>query len=190
MNILKEITSYKEDIPELKDEILNFIKDNSSQQSRDSTKCHITGSAWIIDKKLESVLLTHHNKLDIWVQTGGHCENRETPFKAAWREGEEESGLRITPLKKELFHLDKHIIPKYLNTQEHIHYDFTYIFIANSGIDYVVSAESKDLKWVKLEDITAESYEKNILLMKEKTINLISSMPYIKKLEIKDGIQK
>ena len=34
---------------------------------------HVTGSAWIVDAGGRKVLLTHHRKLNLWLQPGGHA---------------------------------------------------------------------------------------------------------------------
>lgn len=177
MDIVGHIKSYEtEDTVDTTRAVLEFIKDSSDPFSKDNIRGHITGSAWIIDREFKHALLTHHKKLNIWIQTGGHSENEIDPLLVAWREGEEESGLKIYPLFKDLFQLDIHHIPKYKGTEEHLHYDFTYIFTADSSEKLIRSSESKGIKWVKIDELERYSEELNILNLRKRTINLIKSM--------------
>ena len=56
-----------------------------------------------------TVLMTHHKKLNIWVQLGGHADGESDIAQVAMREAHEESGLDdlrlVTP---EIFDIDIH----------------------------------------------------------------------------------
>lgn len=56
-----------------------------------------TASAYTIDFKNHSVLLTYNSKLKKWLQPGGHILDRELemPWDAAIRETKEETGIDI-----------------------------------------------------------------------------------------------
>src|SRR6478609_3772516 len=49
---------------------------------------HLTGSAFVIDKSRRFVLLTHHAKLNKWLQPGGHADGDENIGGVALREAE------------------------------------------------------------------------------------------------------
>lgn len=177
MDILEQLKSYiKSDSYTNVDKVLNFISLNKNPFSRDNISGHITGSAWILNRDLSLVLLTHHRKLKKWIQTGGHCEGEKDPFLTALREGEEETGLKLTPIKRGIFHLDIHNIPHYKGVPAHKHYDFTYIFSADSNINYSVSDESLDLKWFNLDRVNSISNESNIIQLQHKSFKLIKEI--------------
>ena len=55
---------------------------------------HVTGSAWILSADRRRVLLTHHSKLDRWLQLGGHADGQADVAEVARREAQEESGMQ------------------------------------------------------------------------------------------------
>ncbi|WP_417209887.1 hypothetical protein [Antarctobacter sp.] len=54
---------------------------------------HVTGSAFVLSRDGRAVLLTHHAKLDRWLQLGGHCDGIADAWFVALKEAYEESGL-------------------------------------------------------------------------------------------------
>ncbi|OIQ26158.1 MAG: NUDIX hydrolase [Alphaproteobacteria bacterium MedPE-SWcel] len=128
---------------------------------RDPSTGHVTASAFVISPDLTSVLLTHHAKLDRWLQLGGHCDGTADARFVAQKEAYEESGLsRLRLLSPEVFDVDIHEIPAYAGAPAHLHYDVRYLFVAEVG-NIVASAESHALAWVPLDQLqdrtTAES---------------------------------
>lgn len=127
---------------------------------------HITGSSWIIDGSRQYVLLTHHKKLDRWLQLGGHADGDENIINVATREAEEESGLKSIKLMTEsIFDIDIHIIPENPKDKEHYHYDVRFLFEADMNEKLVISNESKDLKWIKV-DALAELTQNDKSMMR------------------------
>lgn len=156
-------------------EFNSFLSNTPDPFDRGNPTGHITGSCWIVDKYYTKTLLTHHKKLNIWIPTGGHSEGETNPLDISIREGFEETGLELKLISKDPFYIDIHDIPKYKNTAKHKHYDVTYLFTPVSTLNYTVSSESHDLKWIKLEDILGDSYEDNIKEMAIKTLKLRES---------------
>lgn len=155
----------------IEEEFSLFLK-SEDPYSRDNPIGHITGSCWILNRDKTEVLLTHHRKLGIWIPTGGHSEGERDPLEIALREGEEETGLTLTPYSKEPFYLDIHLIPEYKGTPEHKHYDYTYIFFPVNGEDFTISDESHNLKWIPLESIDEYTKEINVIKMRDLTMEI------------------
>jgi len=132
---------------------------------------HITASAWIVDHREQSVLLTHHAKLNKWFQLGGHTEIGETIYEAAMREATEESGIKhLQYVNRNIFDIDVHVIPEILGTPEHIHYDIRFLFIADSHEPLIVSSESHDVKWIPIKEINNYTESESILRMVRKIL--------------------
>ena len=72
---------------------------------------HITGSAWIVNRTGDRVLLTHHRKLGRWLQPSGHSDGDPDTLEVALREAREESGLDVRELDEAVFDLDLHLVP-------------------------------------------------------------------------------
>lgn len=135
---------------------------------RDCWAGHITGSAWLVDETGAEVLLTHHRKLDIWVQLGGHSDGDPDTPAVAQREAEEESGLVVESILPGIFDLDIHAIPERKSDPEHLHFDVRYAFRTRSGRAYRISDESHDLAWVPVGDLDRYSREESMLRMARK----------------------
>ncbi len=131
---------------------------------------HLTGSAWIVSPDRAQVLLTHHRKLDKWLQLGGHADGDPDLLAVAWREAREESGLadvRVTA--REIFDLDRHWIPERKHEPGHFHYDLRFVFEADPREPLAITHESKDLAWVTLDRVTALNPEESMARMVRKT---------------------
>jgi 8-oxo-dGTP pyrophosphatase MutT (NUDIX family) len=111
------------------------------------------------------IALIHHKKFDRWMVPGGHIEPFENQVEAAIREAREETGLSIKLfsflhtenkvndsewiLPPEYFY--QQLIPASTKEDSHYHLDFAYLAFANA-IDFIFNdKETKDIKWVDLE---------------------------------------
>ena len=108
---------------------------------------HFTGSAWLVDAAGERVLLTHHRKLGLWLQLGGHADGEADLARVALREAGEESGLRDLVVQPAIFDLDRHRIPARGSDPGHWHYDVRFVVRATGSDAFVVSDESHALAW-------------------------------------------
>jgi len=150
---------------------LEFAASGEELQGKANLRRHITASAWILDRERHRVLLTHHAKLGIWVQLGGHTDEGEDWAWAALREAEEESGLAgLTLVMPGLFDLDIHTIPARPDTPAHDHYDLRFLMEADPAAPLVVSEESRALAWVPLDNLDRFTTEASQHRMAAKTL--------------------
>ena len=91
---------------------LELLADAADPFVRERLAGHFTASSWLVDASGTRALLTHHRKLDRWLQLGGHADGDRDLANVALREAEEESGLSSLVVEAELFDLDRHWIPE------------------------------------------------------------------------------
>jgi 8-oxo-dGTP pyrophosphatase MutT (NUDIX family) len=143
-----------------------FVREYTDCFERSLAIGHITGSAFIINNERTHILLTHHKKLNRWLQLGGHADGDSDILRVALREAVEESGLTdVHPVMDGIFDVDVHAIPAHKNDAEHYHYDIRYLCQADSRIPLIISDESHDLVWVPVQSILHYTEEQSILRM-------------------------
>jgi 8-oxo-dGTP pyrophosphatase MutT (NUDIX family) len=169
-NLLEQLQAYSQRYPEEHATVERFVDFVASEPrcfERDCWRGHVTGSAWLLDPAGTALLLTHHRKLDIWVQLGGHSDGDPDTRTVALREAEEESGLAVQLLEPDILDIDIHEIPARKSDPAHFHFDVRYAFAAPSRV-FAVSGESHDLAWVGLDDLESFTTEQSILRMRRK----------------------
>ncbi|MEK7323092.1 MAG: NUDIX hydrolase [Pseudomonadota bacterium] len=169
LTLLKNYQPYDKDERGMYEMLVRFVENQSQCFERHLRIGHITGSAWIVDRERRHVLLTHHRKLDRWLQLGGHADGETDVLAVALREAREESGVEsIKPLLTTPFDIDVHSIPARGDEPRHLHYDVRWLLEADRAAPLVISSESKDLAWVALEDIGRLTTDRSIARMTEK----------------------
>lgn len=156
---------------EFKRRTLEFVSSTEDYFSRGHADGHVVGSAWIMDDSFSQTLLTHHAKLDKWLQLGGHVEaSDDTILSAAEREAREESGLdNLAAHLDGILDLDIHEIPEGGMEARHLHYDVRFLFTARVEGRLKISHESKYLQWVPLSHIHAFNGDDSLRRMAEKS---------------------
>lgn len=155
----------------MRDRLLAFVREHENCYSRSLLVGHVTASAWVVDESLSRTLLTHHAKLGLWLQPGGHCDGDPDVLAGALREVREEAGLtRLTPLLGgRLFDADAHPIPARPGEPAHIHYDVRFLIRADPAEPLQLTEESHDLAWVDLDRVAALNTDQSVLRLVART---------------------
>ncbi len=132
---------------------LTLLNDAHDPFVRERLAGHFTASAWLVDAAGQRLLMTHHRKLDRWLQLGGHADGDRDLAEVALREAQEESGLTDLVVLPEIFDLDRHWIPERGDVPGHWHYDVRYVVRATGSGDFIVSDESNALAWREIADL-------------------------------------
>ncbi len=186
--LLEMLARYRDAFPAeaaVVDRIGTLVESRSNCFDRQCRPGHITAAAWILSTDRRRVLLTHHRKLNRWLQLGGHADGQWHVEEVALREAREESGLAnfsFVPVHGTLmpFDLDVHMIPARYDTNgtlledAHEHHDIRFLLIANSGEEIQVSDESHDLRWCTPDEVRALTAEESVLRMLRKALELLS----------------
>lgn len=137
-------------------EFIAFLDSSPDVFYRHHPPGHFTGSAWLVSGDGERVLLTHHRKLERWLQLGGHADGDSDLARVALREAEEESGLVDLQVEREIFDLDRHWIPARGDEPGHWHYDVRYVVHATGSESFAISEESLALAWKPVRSLIAD----------------------------------
>jgi 8-oxo-dGTP pyrophosphatase MutT (NUDIX family) len=149
---------------------LELVESNPRCLERALETGHLTGSAWIVDPARQRTLLTHHRKLDKWLQLGGHADGDPDLLNVALREAREEGGIfGLRPVTSRLFDVDCHWIPPRQSVPGHWHHDLRFMIEADPLEPLVISDESHDLAWVPLETVADLNPDESMVRMVRKT---------------------
>lgn len=116
--------------------------------------------------KDDNILFLKHKKYGVWLQPGGHVEERETPDEAAIRETMEEVGLEVEILEsfnpQTSFENKSEDLPQPFNInlhqieEGHWHLDFQYLV---KPVDEIDEKEYSDenMKWFSKDELEREN---------------------------------
>ena len=155
-----ELANWKPPTPSqahLRDDFVAHLTTHDDGCERGCRPDHLTASALVVDSSGSQVLLCLHRKVGLWLQFGGHIENRDTSVaSAALREAREESGIdALMLIGSEPVRLDRHAAPCDANARHHL--DVQYLAVAPAGAQPTVSSESLDVRWFSAEALPEQT---------------------------------
>ncbi len=148
--------------------ILAFCDAHADALLRTCVPGHLTASALVVDAGLQRALLTHHKKLDRWLQLGGHVDGDGDLARSAWREAHEESGIEGLVIDESPIDLDVHTIPE-RRTKDgsiepaHVHLDVRFVVYAPAGAREALSDESLALRWFAPHELHTVDVDESVL---------------------------
>jgi 8-oxo-dGTP pyrophosphatase MutT (NUDIX family) len=185
--LLDMLAHYRETFPaeaDVVDRICCLIESHADCFDRTCRPGHITAAAWILSSDRHRALLTHHRKLNRWLQLGGHADGQFHVEDVALREAREESGLsdfefiRVNGVVMP-FDIDVHAIPARYDASgqmiedAHEHHDIRFLLIARTDDQLQVSDESHELAWCTPDEIRERTGEESVLRMLNKALELL-----------------
>ena len=116
---------------------------------RQADPVHVTGSAIVVGPR--GTVLHWHKRVGGWMQPGGHVDAGETPWRAALRKAEEETGLPMRHPEggPRLVHLDVH------PAGPHVHLDLRYLLLGGDAEPSPPPGESQQVRWFSFADAIA-----------------------------------
>lgn len=162
------------------EQVRELVRNHADCFERQCLPGHVTASAWIVSPDHRRFLLTHHRKLDRWLQLGGHADGDPDVFSVALREAREESGMRDFdwrgasgdegPLPLDV---DVHPIPARPGEPAHEHHDLRFLLVARPGQEIAVSRESKALAWFEWDALDRSLDEESLVRLGRKARALL-----------------
>lgn len=133
-----------------------------------SSPVHVTGSALVVHPPSRTVLLRWHQRMQMWMQVGGHFDAGETdPRLVAMREAREETGL--TDLRvcsgcdtEQPLQIVIVPVPAHGDEPAHEHADFRYLFVTDTPDAIVAENTEAPLRWIDLTVARSETTEENL----------------------------
>ncbi|MBQ0001085.1 MAG: NUDIX hydrolase [Clostridiales bacterium] len=158
---LREYRPYNEQEERDQKNILKFLTTAETPFLRDNELCHMTASAWVVNKERTKVLMAYHNIYNSWSWTGGHADGETDLYSVALREVREETGVQnIRPISEEIFSIETLIVEghekrgKYVTC--HLHMNVTYLFEADETDDLQIKPdENSKVGWIPADELEA-----------------------------------
>jgi len=180
-NLVERLENYRAANGSQSDTVDRFIaflqKNRLKSFDRSLVEGHVTASCWLVNRAQTHVLLTHHRKLNCWIQLGGHADGDSDLVNVALAEAQEESGIeKIAMLSNDIFDIDRHSIPARRNEPEHFHYDFRFAMRSTEHDNYIVSDESHDLRWIEITRLASRVSDESVLRMGQKWLSRSSEV--------------
>ena len=168
MDLFHDIKNYRpvnEQEQRDKEQMLQYMMNNTNYLNRDNQIAHFTTSMWTINKECTKTLMVYHNIYHSWSWIGGHADGNEDLCAVAMRELQEETGVGNAALvSREIFSLetltvDGHV-KKGIYVPSHLHFNVTYLAEAEEKENLIVNkAENQAVKWWTFEEALKASTE-------------------------------
>ena len=142
---------------------------------------HVTGSAVVVHPPTGRVLLRWHDRMQAWLQVGGHADPGETdPFRIAAREAMEETGLNdLVPwpdlASPRVLHVAVVPVPAGKGEPEHEHGDIRYALATNRPESIAPETESAQLTWLAIDDAIQQVGWDNLRICLQRIAALLRS---------------
>jgi len=177
-------------------EILNAFEPRSPEEASDverirqlasqgdpwprSLPLHVTGSAVVVHPPTRRVLLRWHQRMQAWLQVGGHGDPGESdPYQVAVREAEEETGLPDLqpwpdPAQPTLVQVAIVPVPASKHEPAHEHADFRYGLATAQPDAATPESPWALLRWLDLDEALATVPEDNLRVCLQRLAEVIS----------------
>ena len=150
--------------------------------TRKNKFCHLTSSAFIINKNHTKVLCIYHNIYKSWSWVGGHADGDDDMLYVAEKETREETSLKKfnvlsqMPISVEILTVKSHV-RKGEYVPAHQHFNITYLFEAdeNDAI-HILEDENSNIGWLTFEELISKSNEPHMIPFYEKIIEKIKQL--------------
>ena len=150
--------------------------------TRENKFCHLTSSAFVVNKEHTKVLCIYHNIYKSWSWVGGHADGDDDMLFVAQKETKEETSLKRfkvlsdMPISVEILPVKSHIRKgKYVSA--HTHLNVTYLIEADeSDAIHILEDENSNIVWLEFNELLGKSDEPYMIPVYEKIIEKIKKL--------------
>ena len=133
-----------------------------------TTPLHLTGSALVVHPPTARVLLRWHERMQRWLQVGGHVDPGDGgALAAARREAREETGLADLepwpdPGRPDILHVAVVPVPAGRGEPAHEHADVRYVLATQRPDEAVPETPGAPVRWMSIGDAVAAAGVDNL----------------------------
>lgn len=182
VEMLKNYVPYNEQEKEDINRIIEAENVFGNILTRENEFCHLTASAFVINKQHNKVLCIYHNIYNSWSWVGGHADGDDDMLYVAKKETMEETSLQNfkvvgnAPISVEILPVKSHVRKgKYVSG--HLHLNITYLFEADENESVkILEDENSNIGWLTFEELVSKSDEAYMIPVYEKIIERVKSL--------------
>lgn len=166
---------YAEQQRSCQQQFLDLLSSTPDALERTSLPNHLTGSALVMRPSTGEFLVLWHNKLQRWLQPGGHADGDGNLAHVAWREATEETGIGGLAVLAPAIHLDVHDFrPR--EGAHHVHFDVRFLVIAPPDAEPRTNHESSGFRWTTVEELPDLGADPGLLALAEWGRHLLAEL--------------
>lgn len=150
--------------------------------TRENKYCHLTASAFIVNKTHTKVLCIYHNIYKSWGWVGGHADGDDDMLFVAEKETREETSLNAfnvvgdKPISIEVLPVKSHIKRgKFVSA--HLHFNITYLLEADEKDSvHILEDENSNIGWLTFDELISKCEEPHMIVVYKKIIDKIRTL--------------
>lgn len=125
----------------------------------------LPGSAWVVNRERDKVLMLYHNIYHSWSWLGGHADGETDLLSVALREVKEEAGIsKVRPVSEGIFSLESLTVDGHekngVYVSSHLHLNVTYLMEADPEEKVSIKEdENSGVAWFAPEEALERSTE-------------------------------
>ena len=182
IEMLKKYVPYNEQEKSDIDLIIKAEETFGDILTRENVFCHLTSSAFVINKTRTKVLCAYHNIYNSWSWVGGHADGDDDMLYVAKKETKEETSLQTfeaistMPISVEILPVNGHIKNgKFISA--HLHLNVTYLFEADENDEiHNLETENSNVGWLTFDELISKSTEPYMIPVYKKIIEKIKKL--------------
>ena len=182
VEMLKNYIPYNEQEEKDLSMIINAEEIFKNILTRENEFCHLTASAFIVNKARTKVLCIFHNIYNSWGWVGGHADGDDDMLYVAQKETKEETSLKNfkavlnTPISIEILPVQGHVKRgKFVSS--HTHLNITYLLEADEDeCIQILEEENSDIGWLKFDELLEKASEPHMIPVYKKIIEKIQKL--------------